>query len=433
MNRSSAVWLILLLALLLRVGAIWYWFGEWDRDIDGYLALAESLRSGEGFRYPGSDAPTAFRPPVYPLLLALLGFVSSNGLVIAAAQAIFGTLTVWLTMRIASRFHEHAMIPAGFFVAVDPLLLRYTPLAMTESLTAFLVMVALWAFCKLMDPQPTSRSNWLALAIGLLWGVTILTRPTFLPFWGLAILILLALTWRNHRFTASLKLIGCLILGTILVMGTWLTRNLVMMGSPILATTHGGYTLLLGNNPVFYEVVVNGPHQTWDALDEADPKSQASWYRELSQQLANDEVTSETDRDRWMYRRAFHNIQAAPLSFARSCLLRAQRFWGMVPQGASAEQIPIPVRWGAIGFYTSTYLLAIAGLISLDRRQFKLAWPLLLLIASVGFVHLFFWTNARMRAPISPIIAIFIGIGCTTVYHLVVNRVPRRNLQNQNS
>ena len=44
-----------------------------DRDL--YLGIAGEMRAGHGFATPGSDPPraTAFRPPLYPLLLVLTG------------------------------------------------------------------------------------------------------------------------------------------------------------------------------------------------------------------------------------------------------------------------------------------------------------------------------------------------------------------------
>ena len=53
-----------------------------------------------------------------------------------------------------------------------------------------------------------------------------------------------------------------------LVISPWVVRNLVVFNHPILMTTHGGYTLLLGNNSSFYEFLRNGEWgQTWDATD----------------------------------------------------------------------------------------------------------------------------------------------------------------------
>ncbi|MFX9077435.1 hypothetical protein ABTN32_20465, partial [Acinetobacter baumannii] len=51
-------------------------------------------------------------------------------------------------------------------------------------------------------------------------------------------------------------------IGTILTVSPWLVRNWLVFGVPILTTTHGGYTLLLGNNSVFTQDVVQQPWGT---------------------------------------------------------------------------------------------------------------------------------------------------------------------------
>jgi 4-amino-4-deoxy-L-arabinose transferase-like glycosyltransferase len=68
----TAAWLILLLALLLRVGYIVATPGyELVHDARDYDRAAVSIASGDGWPYsraPGRE--TAFRPPAYPVLLA---------------------------------------------------------------------------------------------------------------------------------------------------------------------------------------------------------------------------------------------------------------------------------------------------------------------------------------------------------------------------
>ena len=60
--------IVLGLALVSRVALILPGFGALS-DPDNYLPLARSLADGRGFRLP-DGGPTAYRPPLYPLLLA---------------------------------------------------------------------------------------------------------------------------------------------------------------------------------------------------------------------------------------------------------------------------------------------------------------------------------------------------------------------------
>ena len=45
---------------------------------------------------------------------------------------------------------------------------------------------------------------------------------------------------------------GLLALTIVIVLSPWMIRNLVVLGEPVWTTTHGGYTLALANNPVYY-------------------------------------------------------------------------------------------------------------------------------------------------------------------------------------
>jgi len=50
-----------------------------------------------------------------------------------------------------------------------------------------------------------------------------------------------------------------------LVLSPSMIRNLALFGEPVWTTTHGGYTLALANNPVYYRNVLDG--EPWPGLD----------------------------------------------------------------------------------------------------------------------------------------------------------------------
>src|SRR5205823_6088481 len=62
---------------------------------------------------------------------------------------------------------------------------------------------------------------------------------------------------------------GLLALSLGLVLLPWMIRNLWVFGEPVGTTTHGGYTLALANNPVYYREVLNGPPgRVWTGYDQ---------------------------------------------------------------------------------------------------------------------------------------------------------------------
>ncbi|MCY2968800.1 MAG: glycosyltransferase family 39 protein, partial [Planctomycetota bacterium] len=90
--------------------------------------------------------PTAYRPPLYPLLIAGTISLFHSHRALAGVHLVLGTLTVGLTVSAARRMKlDRGAMLAGLLVALDPLLLHHTPQVMTETLAAFLVTLLLWA------------------------------------------------------------------------------------------------------------------------------------------------------------------------------------------------------------------------------------------------------------------------------------------------
>ena len=253
---GRAAWVIAAFALLLRCAAAWRWRGEVGDDVDLYRALAAGLLAGDGFADPATGVPTAFRPPLVPLLYAALG---NLGPAIVAFQALAGAATAGLTVRLAARLGLawRFAAGAGLVVACDPVLLRYVARPMTETVCALL---AAGLLCRLAAPKPDAcvrlRSE---LLTGVLFGLCCLARPTFWAFGGL-----LAAGWLWDRlrgragWLVGWKPAAAAAVGAACAVGPWAGRNAAVFGRPIAMTTHGGYTLHLANNAVFYGEVVRG-------------------------------------------------------------------------------------------------------------------------------------------------------------------------------
>ena len=222
--------------------------------------------------------------------------------------------------------------------------------------------------------------------------------------------------------TQSLKPILVSVLGTVLVVSPWVIRNSLAFRTPVLNTTHGGYTLLLGNNPAFYREVVRQPHGTvWDG---SHGPGQAEWLESVQQEMRDSGISGEVDEDRWMTRRAMNHIADEPGLFLQACWLRIRRFWGTTPlvdkPGNSSSVLLTLVRTSYIGLFIAFAF----GLVTIIRQKRGEFVPGLLMVGSFVTVHTVFWTNTRMRAPVTPIIAV---IAVLAVSSLVKQWASRRN------
>ena len=400
---TSAVWGILLLACLLRITAVLVRFENIHVDRDAYLAIAENLLDGHGFCSTISQ-PTAFRPPLYPLMAAICLRVGGLA-VLGITQVILGTITVWLTWRLADlcRLSWRVGVVATFFVAVDPLLIEYTTQPMTETLSTFLVTVLLW---RTLKGRPSISKS---IAVGAIFGLAVLCRPSIWAFGGLASAIWMIATLVGRvssssftdRRSRAVSLASACGISTLLVVSPWVIRNVIQFGRPIFMTTHGGYTLLLGNNESFYdEVVSKDGRATWSATGLTE------WQAENELRLSAMGISrlDEPARDRQLASFAREWITGNPLRFLQCSILRFQRFWALRPSTSDSTVPTVLVQLVGV-YYIGIFTLALVGLLRWRNRIIRF-WTVPVMVLSLTFVHLVYWSNARMRSAVVPAVCL---------------------------
>lgn len=413
---------LLVLSALLRLGVICWKPESLAEDRDLYWGIAKHLAAGHGFANPDWGSQTAYRPPLYPLLLAGIIFVGGGTKLLAAVQIGLSVATVWLTWRLARKlgFKSDAMLAAAF-VAINPLLIQSTALAMTETFCAFLLMALMVVVVE--TESGTWQRRW---GIGLLFGLSALCRPTV---WAFAMLVGLVCTaslvrrsttgMHHEKVKTALRWVA-IVLTSGIVISPWVLRNGGLFDELLLTTTHGGYTLLLGNNAEAYQAEIAQPGVAlWDSR--AWQKSlQEEWHRTREFETARSSrdggydggsLRYERERDRWLSRRANKWIRQHPREFAELCWLRIKRFWNIFPGGADAGSLPMIAQWGMAVFFAIELLAAAVGLWRLRRDEWLRWWPLVLLVLSFALVHVVYWSNLRMRAPVEPVLALLAARG----------------------
>ncbi len=431
-DRATA-WLVgvLVLAALLRAGALAVGSGHLSEDRDDYLVVARHYVT-HGFWHSFENIPDSFRPPLLPLVMAALMKAGGGSAALGVFQLVLGTATVALTWHIGRRLGLGRLSAvAAALVALDPLLVEYTTFPMTETLFTFLVtlFIAL-ATPKKRDAAAPRFSTARLAALGAVFGASALCRPTIWPVAGLVAIWLAVRTLRGQEPVARVVR-GTLValVATVVVVSPWVIRNARLLGAPVLTTTHGGYTLLLGNNAAFFQQVAARPlWEEWHS--DAPDRFQQTWFSNLIADMDRDigPGAGEMAADRWMYRRARHDIAAEPRLFARACLLRCAEFWNVIPLAPSRSALGTAVVWSVGVGYSLELVFFLAGLASLFRRWDD-RWMLpLLLILNFTLVHLVYWSNMRMRAPLVPLIALIAahGLGQFTRVARTTEELPSR-------
>lgn len=406
--------LTLLLVILLRITAAVVAPQMLTTDADGYIAHAAATLRHHGFVGPFTGQPTAFRPPLYPLVLAAAlacGLSPSTAVLLVSigASVTCSTAVFWLARSMLGS-HRAALLCA-LATAIDPLLLRYSIQPMTEVPCAALLTLACAAVAHAAAHGSQPR---IQFAAGLLLAAAALTRPTVLLAGAGICLCQLALAMQSRRSPVSRPMPMhapiMLAVGLAAGMTPWLLRNAVQFHAFMPATTHGGYTLALGNNPDFYRDVIRGTDEfPWDgaALDQWQQQTLATAVQ------SGINPADEQALDHFHYELAFATIRRQPAEFLQACTLRFRRFWALGQAGAPPTTLSLLTACWYLVLWTGL-LLRLLQLLRHGRDSLRNVAEIQLWICLLAFVgtHLFYWTDARMRTPVMPLLIILATLGC---------------------
>ncbi len=404
---------LLIFAAAVRGTVLWFGAADLNADPDSYARIATTLaKTGTlGFEGEGGASPTAFRPPLYPWLLSWFvydGQVARTA--VAGLHLLLGCGTVTLTFLIGQKLSLRLAWLAAIAVAMDPILLRQSQLVMTETLATFLGVLAWWLWlmvCPSGETHGTKRrttNEWLALiGFSLTLGISILARPTAAPWALLCVLIVLFVGCDGWKHRIKDCIVLCL--GVLVCVLPWTLRNYSVFGKPIWATTHGGYTLLLANNPPLYRhFAAHGPSRAWESEEFQD-----TWSARVSLEVP---PLNEITEDQLAYLYARSTIASYPQVFLISCFYRVGWLWALWPYDGSigVSEVLIAV------WYAVVFVMAYLGLQYVRYTRSYQNWLIgLTLVIALTAVHAIYWSNMRMRAPAMPCVIL-----------LAVASLPRR-------
>lgn len=256
-------------------------------------------------------------------------------------------------------------------------------------------------------------------------GLSCLLRTSFLVWCPILIGIFAIDRIRMSKLGPRIKLIGkaeiVMLAAMVLVLLPWAVRNRMVMGSTIWTTTHGGYTLLLANNPVLFEHYEKAGgirkwdedrfHHRWSKRSTGDPRQSQFWD---ATDIVGEStpIANEVLDDRLANQSAWSTIGRSPKLFLKACVIRIGWFWALWP---ASEQASWPLSLVIGSWYGLIFLLLIYG----GLYGVRLWWsrvilpptayrwlPAIALVIGLTAVHSVYWSNMRMRAPLVPIIAV---------------------------
>jgi len=371
--------------------------------------IARALVTGYGYSDPFANAylahtgPTAWLPPLYPLLLAAIFrvfgvFTPTSAWVLFTIQSAFSAATALATWEIAARcFSRRVALWSAWLWALYPAAMQYAvrwpwEMTITTALFSFTLVLAL----RMRDvdrstfyvdrsqrttdnEQPTT--SW--LLFGLLWALVALSNSTLLIFLPVcALWILLPTRYRPHALRdatlAALLFLACI--------APWTIRNWQAFHAFIPLRGNLGAELYMGNGPGSNGLLMEYYHP-FQAPEQLRLYASLGEVRYVAQ--------------RGTLAKSF--IAAHPAHFAADVARRIYFFWIGVPHPADEAW------YNEAGRTLNFAFISIAGLLGLGlalRRRVRVAglfaWAFLLLPIPYYLITV----HARFRHPLEPLICI---------------------------
>ena len=227
----------------------------------------------------------AFRTPGYPLLVAIGG---ANIRAIRIVQVLLDTSTILATWLLARRWlSPRACAFAAFVVAVNPFLIYFTGLLLSETL--FIAMLA-WGMALV--------SNFGGI---MLLALSVMVRPS-------ALLLPIALVLAKPLGTGWKPVLRVLLWIAVFLFA-WGYRDHRVLDRWVFGTTNGGITLYDGFNP------------------QADGSSNQSFI----QQMPELRSMNETQRDAYLKQCAREFVSNHPISILTLGFKKIARTWSPIP------------------------------------------------------------------------------------------------------
>jgi 4-amino-4-deoxy-L-arabinose transferase-like glycosyltransferase len=355
--------------------------------------IARALATGHGYADPfeGHTGPTAWTPPLYPLILAavfkLFGvYTGASAWVILAINSIFSAATAPAVYQIGRRgFRDHKLaLWSAWLWALYPAAMQYAvrwvwDMSVTAWLFAWVVVLALHLRAK---PQAALRP-W--LLFGLLWGFIALSNSSLLVFLPFCVLWIL---WPNPR--AALRSATLSALLCVAVISPWVLRNYLVFHAFVPLRSNFGAEL--------YESaqLENEGYPTMATLPHAVASPDFQRYQRLGELAYSREQGAQ----------ARQIIRQHPGIWVAHIFRRIWFFWVSVPH-------PTEGTWRGLLNETlrelSYAFLSLSGLLGLAlalRNKIPAAWLYFWAFVSIPLLYYAITVQARFRHPLEPVICV---------------------------
>ncbi len=401
-------WLVVIVVLAVAARAGMLVFAEWRPsafdfpDSHRYVSVARNIAAGLG---PiESEDVRAGTDPVYPGILSIGVWLGADDDAAVMrfgrfVNVVFGVISVALLALFARRFvGDVAALFAAAILAVDPIMVFFNALVLTETVYVALVLAGFLALTRLGG----RRGRLWGAAAGLALGVATVTRSSslflpvlVLPFaWHLAGGDPIAPVEGTKRLGRRCVVSLCYMATICAVLVPTIARNYGLFGHFVPVRTGSGASLMEGLGPW-----ADGAPGMDRIVYPAFPHGANEYDRDVICRSAALE---------WAWD---HPGRALALAWAK-----LRRTWSVAINASDySSWFHILVAWLTV---FPEFLLAICGVWLLRRRPAVLAL-LLVVAAYFTLLHMVFVGSVRYRVPAMPFVFVLAGVGVERLWRKV--------------
>ena len=382
-----------------------------------YVGQANLLVEGKGWIEPlvyahtGAHMQTAKLPPLFTLVMALCSLAGFKSFFAHRVwSAIVGSVAVPVAAGLGREVAGRRVAVLGAFgVALYPNIWMSDGLAMSETISPILAMVALWAAYR-MWRHPTRIA---AATLGLSIGLAALARDELLLLAAL-VLIPIALTARATTRKDRFRLVGVGLAGLVVIVGPWVGFNLSRFSHRVFISDRFGVTVAAAN----CDAVWHGPARGY-------------WSMGCAIQSAAGVRGDESAVDPVALRRGLryidHHLGGLP-SIEAARLGRTFAFYhpvGQVDLDSFVEGRPRSWSLVGLGMFYALVPMSVAGAVFLRRRGVPF-FPIAAVAVDVVAAVLLTYGQTRFRATFEPLLVLLSAVavidGSTAIGGFVASR-----------
>lgn len=408
MKPENTLFFIIILALLLRLGAFFYFISQDKLKTWEYEDIARNLVNGQGFKneYRGTTYYSC-TTPLYPYVCAgIYKVFGLNHKAVILLQIIISLFACVVIFDIGRRAAGLAVgLVSSALYAVHPGLIVYSVLNLHPLVfDSLLLMLTLWSFMYLADALDFKRS----LLAGFIAGLCVLTRSTVIAFIPFGIIWLF---WYFKRSNTKKILINALLILIAMsaVVSPWVVRNFVVHREFILTTSADAEVFWRGNNKnatgtshtLSGNVVLYKDKALYDKIASMDELEQRNYFR----------------------REGIKFVKENPKEFIGLFFKKLYYFWWFSP--SSGIRYPSLYTRAYRCLYVLFVLLALAGFYGILKRRISVDFKNFLLLGlfllSISLLQSLFYVEGRHRWGIEPVFLIISAAGIVNIFRKLVN------------